>query len=223
MVRGALKDHPEVCKWFDYIWKPQVVPTRPGELPTFLETAYKTYPDSTVVGTMTHCGGLEMAKKPTAWADHWQRLYELHDKRVLIVRRNSLRRFVSVKIAQARNAWSSASPRRRHPAPLTLDLAEYLAWAAGTQRYTNQVRQALAPCHEVAYADLCTNWTATMRGVYDYLGLTWNDPQPTTFQQETRPIRDILSNYDAVVAAANSMLPNAEAEAFLQYAKEDET
>lgn len=57
----------------------------------------------------------------------------------------------------------------------------------------------------ITYEELVEDWAGTARRVYDYLGLSWDDPVLRTYQQENRPIDRIIKDYPSVVKKVRSM------------------
>ena len=221
MVRAALRAHPSVVSWHD-------ARTAMVEDPRALvrQMADGTGSDATT-GVLVHA--LRPLSDPhedwhTAWQEHWVSLRALQDRVVLLTRRNHLRRYLSRRnlyLPRIGVNWECERPRQVHPPPVRLTLGHYLADVDREADALNCIREWLSPYCHVVYEALCDDWPGTMRRIYDHLGLEWNDPQIATFRQETRAMRDIIANYDALIAEAEGMLPDPQAEEFIRHAKED--
>lgn len=134
---------------------------------------------------------------------------------ILMDRRNLLRAFCSLKIGLKDNSWHvgdrKASLMLDHPTTR----ADYDPQKQGTVRvepsalrsYLSEYEQLLRtfreklrayPLMDVVYEDLCADLDATMSRVQAFLGVEVRALVPATRKQETRPLREVIENYDEV-------------------------
>ncbi len=158
-----------------------------------------------------------------AWAEIWPRLAALADLRVLhLKRRNLLRRHVSHLVARRSRFWHSwragsvehvthldAPPHPdsvewrpdRRPV-VQVDPQAFERDVAEVERWRRHADGALAarPCLEVIYEELCADFQGVGARVQDFLGLPRASLQPAVNKLEERPLRDAVSNYEALRA-----------------------
>lgn len=205
MIRSALMHHPEV-NWLDY----HGTLTSPGALPNYYRSWYSRCPGASIA--MHHFG--ETYPSGEVWVQHWRELGEMHDRILVVTRPNHLRRYLSTEIAkyidkiagEVNPNRNSSQPRTAPPPRLPIDLRRYHHWRDNVIRTTGAITRILRPGLSVTYDQLCSNWSATLRLIYQYFGITWNNPEVRTYKQETRPIEKIIANWDDLSAQSRRLL-----------------
>jgi len=211
MLRSIFRAHPDVAAWHDYQGR---YATRPGALPTELAEYYKRLDPDATVGAMEHFHEAVFRRcppDPAAWHQHWTKLRRIHNRVIVLTRDDVLGQYLSVSIANRDltrgdyAAWASERPRQTHPEPLLFDMAAFRYHVTRLTSAQQQVRALLSTYFAVRYEDLVERWEDTVRGIYEHLGLRWNDPVPATHKQETRPYSEIVANWDEVHGALREM------------------
>ena len=201
MFRGAFRNHPDVFSFADYC--SDLVTVR-GGLTQFLTELYSKMPADSTSGAFTHFGELRRHSKTEkrGWIpEDWRSLRKIHSHVIALTRRSSLRRYLSLELALKKGlgaTWSCDTLRNSDPPPITLDLNKFLAWHQRAKRIRQDISKLLEPYYSVVYEELVSDWLGTMRGIYDYLGLQWDNPKILPFQQETRPLEAIVENWPLI-------------------------
>ncbi|SDW88459.1 hypothetical protein [Roseicitreum antarcticum] len=149
------------------------------------------------------------------------RFFHDHDPRILahvledpacakiVLSRNPLDSYVSLKIATTTNQWRLGHVKDRKAAKVTFDATEFRAHADRVQRFQAQVQQQLQASGQVAfpiaYEDL--NDVAVLNGLARWLGVAATITAPSTRlkRQNPEPIEDKLTNPEALHAFAGGM------------------
>ena len=211
--------HPDVAAWMDYLLEVAHLPGLPLAIFNKLKVGGET--TEATIGMMLHFRDHSLTPP---WQQHWSDLRKAVDRAIVLTRRNELRRILSKWLIEQRTAqepntdWGCRQPRSYTPSPIAVNLQQYLRESRRSIKGVEATKPLLAPYHAVTYEDLCADWSGTMRGVYDYLQLEWNDPQVMTHRQELRPVREIVSNWDKLIQQATKLLPNPDAKRFLREA-----
>ena len=204
MLRGVFKTHSDIVGFADY--RNDLVGAK-GGLVGFLTNLYSGVPAESIFGAFTHFGEVRRRSQieMSGWIkEDWKSLGEIHDHVITLTRRCILRRYLSLELARKKNDpnWSCDTPRNSNPPPLDFSLDEFLGWHHKTKQLKQEISKLLKPNYSIVYEDLVNDWVGTMRGVYDHLGLQWDNPRASSFQQETRPLEDIVKDWDLALRNA---------------------
>jgi len=117
------------------------------------------------------------------------------DEFILLKRRNVLEHLCSLLIATKTGSWRDTKSKDK----IELNIPQ-LIFFINRQNKAYEDFENLGVRHKtVFYEDLCNDFVATTRSIQDYLGLEYFDIFPARLKkQETRPIKDIVSNYEEV-------------------------
>lgn len=172
----------------------------PGALSVKVREFFNEYSSSETLLVHNHL--IEVEPKTDDWVKSWHELRSLFDRVLVITRKNRIKQFLSKVISEFRDAtygvtlnhWNCRERRPTDPTVI-LDFEHYKYFKLHLQVSTLQILNLVYPYYPITYDDLVIDWVPTMQRVYQYLGLPWNDPKPTTFRQEYRTIDQIISNW----------------------------
>lgn len=141
------------------------------------------------------------------WADAWDCLRRMEDLHVIcLTRENRLAQYASVQIAHRTGAYHPppGDPllRARHRPTLRVDPGEFRSWMRERDDLYAKRRSLLEgkPLLELTYEELVRNWEAATRGVQEFLGAPPIRLRPAKQKQESRPLSEVIINYDQVAA-----------------------
>ncbi len=166
----------------------------------FLES---TPPDKTHLCTWTHYMSDAWLRENTpAKEGFWHLLSDTNQQVVLLDRRNLLRQYLSIQVANSTGQFSTDAPRSAEPPPI------HVLANADIEQFVDRQRAADEKLHavmagkylQVTYEDLVSDWTGTFGRLQEDLGMPVVDIPIPTYRQEHRPIRDIVTNYDELEA-----------------------
>lgn len=131
----------------------------------------------------------------------WSGIKAFQPPMVILERENILARYASQQLAEKTRIW-----RRDHdgPAPtMTVELDPNAATTSYLQLKQNfaAAAQEFPWAYRVSYEQLVRRWDRHLRNIQAMLGLAIEDCKPTTKKQDSRPIQEIVSNYDEFKAA----------------------
>lgn len=187
MLLSALQSHSQVniCSW------PDSSDNKWAFLDSFIAQCGKT---NIVVCHQWSSGHLRQT------LDIDQELFYSHigarfQKIILLNRVNRLRSFLSFKIA-AQSVFAVNEPRKEE-IKVTIDLPEFLSFVTSTWVLRREIEGYFAEksVKSLSYEDLIKNWGKANKDIQKYVGLKRERIQPTTYRQEYRKIRDIVTNY----------------------------
>jgi hypothetical protein len=120
--------------------------------------------------------------------------------RVVHLKRNLLKVFVSKELAAKYGVWHASSERQLNymrDASLTIDPHECLDYIRLTEEWRDRVDQLYAPASkiEIWYEDLAVGFDHEIERLEDWLGVDRKPLIPRTIKQVTRPISEIVTNY----------------------------
>jgi LPS sulfotransferase NodH len=145
------------------------------------------------------------------------RLFQGHDPRILrrtliddtcgkvILRRNRLDSYVSLKIAQQTDQWMLRNANKRRQAKVYFDLPEFQRYCEETDAYYGQIDRVLQEHGQTAftidYDDVKD--PAVLHGLARYLGTEEHlaTPKEAITRQNPGPLSDKVENYDEMIAA----------------------
>ncbi len=138
-----------------------------------------------------------------AVSDPWGYLDTRRDVRILhLTRRNLLRQVLSGATAHATAKWgigaSGGAPMKDERVVVRLDPDELAIDFEGLNRLTEEARARFASHRvlELTYEDLAAAPEVQLRRVQDFLGLPHRPVSTRTRKLATRPLADVIGNYD---------------------------
>ena len=141
------------------------------------------------------------------WADAWECLRSLSDLHVIyLTRRDRLAQYASMVVAQQTGAWhpSSHDPilKPENRPQITIDPEQYRRWIDEREQIWTQRRTQLAgkPSLELDYETLTGQWPETTARVQEFLGVPCVPLQPAKQKQETRPLSEVIANYEELAS-----------------------
>lgn len=120
-------------------------------------------------------------------------------KIVVLYRENTLEQYVSLKLAEGTGVWHAK--RTTSFVPIRLDPDDYLAFAERERRMWRDNFDVLdrSEIHTLAYERLCARPDASMRGVFEYLGVRPVAVRSRLVKIDPRPLWSKLANYQQFV------------------------
>ena len=117
------------------------------------------------------------------------------DKFILLKRRNILGQLTSLMIATRTNCWRDKKSTHQ----IELNIAQ-LEWFIDREKKAHAAFESSGVEYKtVFYEDLLDDFDGTVKSIQDYLELEHFRIRPASLKkQETRPIKDIISNYEEV-------------------------
>ena len=205
MLWDAAAQHPhvQVFKYFDTLGNLAVIADKPLQRQRhqrWLDFLAATPPDKTHLCTCMHAiASRRLPEYSPVGKRLWQEFARLHDRCVLLRRDNILRQYLSRLIAKRDDRYAVAKPRDRNPKPVGISVGELQRYSASRRVIDDQVRAACEPQLLVlTYEAVAANWDNAMADLQRWVGLDVQPIQLRTHKQETRPLRDCITNYDAV-------------------------
>jgi LPS sulfotransferase NodH len=139
----------------------------------------------------------------------WDELQSLDDLYIIhLKRRNILRTLLSRKIARAQDVWAVSSDRQHSnlckaqvSVSFTLDelnkgFKQTREWEeVGDKMFRNH------PALSIDYEELVNDRTNTFRKVTEFLGVEYTQPKADLKKQNTKSMRETITNYDELKSA----------------------
>lgn len=122
-------------------------------------------------------------------------------KIIYLIRRDILKVYVSLKIAQKTNVWSSVKSAGNEPRPkITIDRNDYIQFREEHLRHRRLFVTLLKdhPLLEVAYEDLVQNPQPVLKSVQQFLGVKPKALFTLLKQQNPGSVESLITNYDEV-------------------------
>jgi LPS sulfotransferase NodH len=144
------------------------------------------------------------------WPDAWEAMHRVPRLRVVwLTRRDRLAQYASVVIARRTGVFHPHDhddlyrPERRPS--VRIDPAELRAWVGDRDALLARRRRQLhgAPSLELEYEKLTEDWEASIARVQQFLGVDVLPLEPAKRRQETRPLAEVIRNYDELVRSAS--------------------
>jgi LPS sulfotransferase NodH len=120
---------------------------------------------------------------------------------IYLVRRDILKVYVSLKIAQKTNVWSSVKSATNEPRPqITVDRHDYMRFREEHLRHRTLFLALFKdhPLLEVAYEDLAQNPRPILESVQEFLGVRPRTLFTLLKQQNPGSVASLITNYDEV-------------------------
>lgn len=150
------------------------------------------------------------------YKDLWVALQVFHVPVISLRRRDLIRRCASAKIANKHNHWrrdSAADAATQDTCTLTV--GELLRDCNHAADSFDEADVMFPEALVVFYEDLVSNWSYELARIQDFLGVVSQPLVPTTRKQDTRGIRQIITNYDDLRSRVRTPVPRWQ-ELFLQ-------
>lgn len=122
-------------------------------------------------------------------------------KIIFLIRRDILKVYVSLKIAQKTNVWSSVKSATNEPRPqITIDRNDYIKFREEHLRHRRLFTTLLKdhPLLEVAYEDLVQNPQPILKSIQQFLGVKPKVLFTLLKQQNPGSVESLITNYDEV-------------------------
>jgi len=147
-------------------------------------------------GTSTHQWGEEFIRNITHMEARkfWKVVSYFFPRAIILNRENQLRRYLSHKVASIKG-FSVAEPRNGHPV-IDLDIGELIFSIQYTIANQMATEEAFPDAKIVEYEDLLNNWEQTIGDIQAFIGAEVLPLQPITHRWETRPVSEIINNWD---------------------------
>lgn len=125
----------------------------------------------------------------------YRQLGDRFEKIIMLNRENRLRAFSSFKIA-AQSVFAVNEPRKEE-IKITINLNEFLSFVTSTWVLRREIEGYFdgKSVKSLNYEDLIKNWGKASKDIQKYVGLKRERIHPTTYRQEYRKVRDIVTNY----------------------------
>jgi hypothetical protein len=197
LLCNALNQHPDITVSpeilnFTHIGEYVLLTTTCRELVTKWRESLPNRPKC--VGTLVH---RDLYGKHTK-GDCWRDLKEMHSKVVGIYRENALRRYVSSQIAIQHQDWTCSRLRAVNPDKVIVPVRSLERSVQHDMRLREEGQRRFPDQLEVSYKELCQDWGGKMTEIQRYLGVPACSLPMRTFKQETRVLRDCISNFEEV-------------------------
>ena len=145
---------------------------------------------------------LQGRKPPVADARDY--LHKINARVILLERRNLLKRLVSGMIADRTKIWFlDRSERSASAQRVTIDIRSMFEDFEETRRRCRLNAEEFAGHGQltVYYEDVCEDFSGQMNRIFEFLGVRPEELIPQTARQETRPLKEIITNYEEVAEA----------------------
>ncbi|MFD1001721.1 sulfotransferase [Ohtaekwangia kribbensis] len=122
-------------------------------------------------------------------------------KIIYLIRRDILKVYVSLKIAQKTNVWSSIKSAENEPRPkIAIDRNDYIQFREEHLRHRRLFVTLLKdhPLLEVAYEDLVQNPQPVLKSIQQFLGVKPKALFTLLKQQNPGSVESMITNYDEV-------------------------
>lgn len=136
-----------------------------------------------------------------AWANLWQCLARVGGLRVIYLqRRDRLAQYASLLVAEETGVFH---PSPEQPAPaerprVQVDPARFVRWLAETDAQRAACERALRhrPALFLSYEELADAWRQSVTAVQRFLGVPRRELPQRKHKLETRPLSEVVVNYD---------------------------
>jgi len=128
----------------------------------------------------------------------WEHLKAMTDLKVIhLKRKNILKTHLSRELAFQTKQWAATSKKDQKPVNITLDYEGCLKAFEMTRQW-EEMGDAFFSSHQkinIAYEDLASDPSGTMRTIQDFLGLPYKELTAGLKKQNSRPISETITNY----------------------------
>jgi len=119
---------------------------------------------------------------------------------IFLTRRNLLATYVLLLVAKETGAYGIRQAAERPSITVSVDLDECLASFREREEYNALARERIAGHQvlELAYEELAADPAAHLVRIQEFLGLDVRPPEITAVRKETRPLSQVIANYEEV-------------------------
>lgn len=128
-----------------------------------------------------------------------------HTKIIFLTRNDKLEQYVSARIANITDIWDCHSDNI-YDIRLRIDIGAMGATINYWRTTENYFSKVFPERLDVEYEDLRDSYQGVMHRVFTYLEAESHYVPITTFKQNTRPLTDIIVNYDEVLDEYNRII-----------------
>jgi LPS sulfotransferase NodH len=144
----------------------------------------------------------EYYKQHPYYAACFQEVLIKKDVKIIhLIRKDILKLYVSLKIAEKTNVWSTGKSSTQHNADqITIDLTDYLQFRAEYQQH-QQLFTSLFQDHavlEISYEDLAQHPDVVLKNVQQFLGVKPQQLKTLLKKQNQDNVKTHVTNYDEV-------------------------
>lgn len=130
--------------------------------------------------------------------EFWGIVANKHEKVICLHRKNKLKQLLSRKVGYLIKSYKVSSPRKTNPEPVYINPNELDVYA----RELDQLREYIDAIYndkiEIEFETMVNDWDTTISKVCSYLRIAQVDLKPVTHKQETRNLKESITNYDEV-------------------------
>jgi len=131
---------------------------------------------------------------------------EMRARRVGVIhlhRRNMLRWYVSLRIAETTNNWISVVPPTDSTIRVLVDLVDFQNAIEVDRDYERQIDEWFTDSHvlHIWYEDMAADFAAHIKRVQWFLGLRPVPLTPGCYKQQRLPLSEVISNYAELATA----------------------
>lgn len=201
MLYSMLAQHPKIVQCNHYLGVKFTA--QPGGCPAELRRLYAKASVNECAGSVTH-----IDEHPPILAD-WRELRAMHSRIIILIRRNRLRRYLSLLITKRdglETAYSCDEPWPEPAAPMQFGLVGYEQFTAASAERREAIEKIVGPYLSLTYEDLRYDRARTMNCLWGFLGLPAAEIEPTTYIRESRPITEIIANWSTLAADVQQRL-----------------
>lgn len=190
MLSFALRQHPDIVV---YPW-----PQREEELWDEIEQFHSGSHRNCSIVTTHHNWGDNWAGNhcKISLDEMWANLEGRHNRAVLIRRENPLKRYLSIEITKVLGI--SVIEPRKEAVCIKVDPIGFAKWMVGEielwQRMSYHFNNALV----FSYEQLTAYWKEIIDTIQKHFRLKTVDLPLVTVRQETRPLKEVVENYDEI-------------------------
>lgn len=147
-------------------------------------------------GTVTHSWGEQFTRQTFGMGldRYWRTVGLFFPRVILLTRANQLRRYLSYQVSDLLNHWGVYEHRPADPV-IDFDFDAFLAWMHDTMTYWMAAVKAFPGALRLTYETLDCHWERTWIRLLGHLGIRQVAIWPSTVRQESRPVREIISNW----------------------------
>ena len=200
MLRLALIKHPSIQIHYYCIAHPTKPRTTHEEWVAFQETTTDSHLCTFLFRQDTVAR--EQCPDPKRF---WEMMRDRHDHYLCLYRENVLRQCFSNRVGAHPGGRECESPRGHQLDPMNLCLPYLRFFVKQMNTMLRDFDSVLPGRLTISYETLATDWRGTIQRIEEYLGLPALDLPVLTHRQETRPLREAISNYDEVAACVTDL------------------
>lgn len=128
----------------------------------------------------------------------WKEIYHRHDRWILLHRENILRQWISRQVGVILRSYKVSKPRSVDPGPIRIVIQEFMSYVAEMEGLRQKIDVNFLGALVLTYEELCDDWKENFLLIQKYLGLNPIITEPVTFKQESRPLHEVIENYEEI-------------------------